>query len=251
MHSLGRWGKLMVWGRHPPSESGGRFRARPFYFRLLPPGSADVLITRLPRRQDLAVQEIVVPVPVSFPLAPLSALCRCHGDDDLSLALWGDGAVRGRAALMFVFEFKGVTAIGWGRRGGGRGGWGGEGLSLRRLGRVGSRSGSGSYCCNLIGCHVLHLRGRGFGTFESVWVEDGLPLLGRFVDGELGCCCDRTGVIWCNWHTSHHHLGPRAPAVLLLQGRLHCDAVRGRDRVKGKEEGAFVYGQHSWKALGP
>ncbi len=105
---------------HPTSKGGGRFRARPLHLWLLPSGSANVLVTRLPRGQDLAVQEIVVSIPVSFSLAPLSALARCHGDGSLSLAVRGDRAVGGRAALMFVFELKGVTASGWRWRGWGR-----------------------------------------------------------------------------------------------------------------------------------
>lgn len=116
---------------------------------------------------------------------------------------------------------------------------------------MGNCSSSGGYCRNLIGCHVLHLRGRRFGAFESLWVEDGFPLLGRFVDGELGRRCDWTGVIWCNRHTSHHHLGPRAPTVLLLQGCLHCDAVRGRDRVKGQGGRRLCVGTALLESTGP
>lgn len=74
-------------GGHPATEGGGRLRAWSLHLRLLPSGSADVLVARLPGGQDLAFQEVVVSVPVSFPLAPLPALSRCHGDDSLSLAV--------------------------------------------------------------------------------------------------------------------------------------------------------------------
>lgn len=102
---------------HPTSEGRGRLRARPLHLWLFPSGSTDVLVTRLPRGQDLTIQEIVVSIPVSFPLTPFSALSCCHGDDSLPLAVRGDRAVRGRAALMFVFELKGVAASGRGWRG--------------------------------------------------------------------------------------------------------------------------------------
>lgn len=145
---------------------------------------------------------------------------------------------------MLVFEFKGVTASGWGWRGRGGCGRGREGLCLWRLRGVRS-CGSGGYCCNLIRCHVLHLGGRCFGAFESVWVKDGLSLLGWFIDGERRDGCDWAGVIWCHQHTPYHHFGPCAPAVLFLQGGFHVDTVRGQNRLKG-QRGRALY---IWTAL--
>lgn len=139
---------------------------------------------------------------------------------------------------MLVFELEGVAASGWGRRGWGRGGRGGERLGLRGLRRVGSAGGCGNGG-DLIGRHVLHFRGGSLRAFESIWIEDGLPLLGRFVDGELSCCCDRTGVIGCHRHPSHHHLGPCSSAVLLIESRLHCDAFRSGDGVKRQGGGCL------------
>lgn len=66
----------------------------------------------------------MVSIPVSLALAPLPALSCCRGDGGLSFAVGGHGAVRGRAALVLVFELKGVAAGGRGRRGGGRRGRG-------------------------------------------------------------------------------------------------------------------------------
>lgn len=239
---------------HPTSKGRGRFRARPLHLWLLPSGTTNVLITRLPWGEDLAFHKIVVSVPVPFSLTPVSALACCHGDGSLSLAVRGDCAVRGRAALMFVFEFEGVAASGWGWGSWGRGWWGGEGLCLWRLWRVRSCcSSSSSHCCSLIGCHVLHLSGRCFRAFESVWVKDGLPLLGWFVDGELGGCRDWTSVssIWSDRHTSHYHFWPCAATVLLLHGCIHGDAVCRWNWLKGQRGRRFRVGTALLESTGP
>lgn len=213
-----------LWG--PTSKCRGRFRTRPLYLWLLHSGAPNVLIAWLSWSQDLSFQEVVVAIPVSFSLTPFSALSGCHGGGSLPFAVGGDRAVWGGAALMFVFEFKRVTAGGRGRRSWSRGRRGWERFCLWRLWGV------WSYSCNLIGCQVLQLGRGSLGALESVWVKDWLPLLGWFIDGELGGCWDLTSIVWNNRHTSDHHLGPCAATVLLLQGSLHTNAFRAGNGLK-------------------
>lgn len=213
-----------LWG--PTSKSRGRFRTRSLHFGLLPSGTTNVLITWLSWGQDLPFQEVVVSVPVSFSLASFSALSCCHGDGSLPFAIGGDGAVWGGAALMFVFEFKRVTAGGRGGRSWCRGRRGWERLCLWRLWGV------RNYSCNLIGCQVFQLGGRSFGALESVGVKDGLPLLRWFIDWQLGGYREWTAVVWNDRHTSNHHLGPCAATMLLLQHSLHTHALRVRHGLK-------------------
>lgn len=186
----------------------------------------------------------MVPVPVSFP----ALVAGGGGGSALPLAVRRDGAIGGGAALVLVFELEGVAA---GGRGGRSRGWRGgrrrgEGVGLGGLWRV-----RGDGCSDLIGRHVLHLGRGSLGPLERVWVEDGLPLLGRLVDGELGRRGDWSRAVRRHRHPTHHHLGPRPPAVLLVQPRLHRHAVRGSERFEGQRGGRLGVGAALLEGAGP
>lgn len=100
----------------------------------------------------------------------------------------GDGGVRRRAVLLSMLEPERVAS---GRRGGRGLRRLGHGALRRVLGQLGQR-------------HVVQLRG-GVGSLERIRVEDGLPLFGSFIDGELSKL--RNG-------SSRQDFGPRSSAGL-------------------------------------